>query len=174
MLKRISTRNSIIIALCITIICLGVAFCYLSVKKKTCTSKEIYDISIIEIKKSNVTKGGVVEPLATTELSNDSLTADFNITLTAPKDTVDYTVIIKNKGSVKAIINKVIEQPSYANEEATKSIYPAVISHNSIDGHILAPGEEISINISFQYLDTPNPLTINIPYQINILASASK
>ena len=88
---------------------------------------------------------------------------------------VSYTIIIENKGTIKAEITDLIETPSYTkNTEAMTSIYPVEISHLDIVGKILEPGEQLELTIVASYKPTVTPQTKNINYQLSVIAKSYK
>ena len=55
-----------------------------------------------------------------------------------------------------------------------KEIYPVKISHNDIVGKKLDPDEEVELTITAYFNYKEQAKKVNVPYQINILASSIK
>ena len=81
MKKLINVRNSVIIILCITIICMAIGFIVISVDytKKT---KENFSYSVIftKIKKLSSVKGSTSEPKGTVSINEDQAEIEMNNT----------------------------------------------------------------------------------------------
>lgn len=173
MKKNINIRNLIIVVLCITIICMGIGFAYLSVVlENKDKEKHVLDVSITNIKEETPIKGGMASPKGSKELKNDKKTIDFNFTLFTPQDELAYTITVKNTGTLDAKIEDIITYPNYLEDEnAKKTIYPITITHNDLSGKTLEPDEELEIKLVISYTPKGNIGQVTIPYQMTVLAS---
>lgn len=173
MKKTINIRNLIIIILCITIICMGIGFAYLSVVLENKNNENhVLDVSITKITEETPIKGGMISPQGQRELKNDRKTIDFTFNLFAPRDELSYIITIKNTGTLDARIEDIITYPNYLeNIEAASSIYPVTITHNSLKGKTLEPDEELQIKLVVSYSPKANSGQVTIPYQMTVLAS---
>lgn len=176
MLKMINIRNFIIIVLCITIVCMGVGFAYLSMKLRKCSvADKSYNVSIIKVNNGTSIKGGTTAPSGTSSIINGNKTVNFLFTMRNPKDALNYHIIIKNNGTIAAQIDNIIETPDYINDTTMSSkISPVKIEHNNIVGRVIKPEEEIDLTVKAIYGQTPTPTTKSINYQISILTSEVK
>lgn len=173
MKKTVNIRNLIIIMLCITIICMGIGFAYLSVVLETKNKEEhILDVSITKITEGTPIKGGMASPIGNKKLKNSNKTVDFNFTLFTPRDELTYTITIKNTGTLDAKIEDIVTCPNYLGDETTKmSIYPVTITHNDLSGKTLEPDEELQIELVVLYTPKNNIGQVTIPYQMTVVAS---
>ena len=172
----INIRNLIIVILCLTIISLGIGFAFLSVELEKRSDKNlIIDVAIVDVIQNTLIKGGELSPNATQTITESKNTISTTMNLYAPYDELSYTIIIENKGTIKAEITDLIETPSYTkNTEAMTSIYPVEISHLDIVGKILEPGEQLELTIVASYKPTVTPQTKNINYQLSVIAKSYK
>lgn len=176
MKKRVNIRNLIIVMLCITIVFMGIAFAYLSMRLSEQISKqELLEISITNIEEKTSIKGGITAPKATKELIDEGKTAKFHFTLNNPNDEIAYKLTIKNTGDVPAKIIRLISSPDYLKEQNFKSmIEPVVITHTNIENKKLKPNESIEVDLVITYNMSNNPKQICIPYQLTVLATNIK
>lgn len=174
--KKINVRNLIIIMLCITIICLGIGFVFLSTKLEEVTTKQnTFDIVFSKVEAKTAVKGGQNTPTGTNSITNQGSTVTFNLNLNVPYDELAYNIIIKNEGTLPAEIINILETPDYLNDaSAQQKIYPVTINHNDVIGKILAPGEETELRITATYNLIANPTPKKINYQLSLLATTPK
>lgn len=175
MKKTVNIRNLIIIMLCITIICMGIGFVYLSVilenKNK---EKPIFDVSITRVTEETPIKGGLLAPVGIREIKNDKKTVDFNFTMYTPQDELAYTITIKNTGTLSAKIEDIITYPNYLGDaKLRESISPITITHNELDGKVLEPEDELEIKLVISYNVGQNVGQVSIPYQMTVLATST-
>lgn len=168
----INIRNLIIIVLCATIVCMGVGFAYLSMRLENynITTKS-YDVGITKVTNGTSTKGGATSPTGTSSIINGDKTVNFSFSLTNPKDSLSYNIIIKNNGNIPARIDNILENPDINNLTVASSIAPIKIEHNNIVGRVIKANEELTLTISVSYTNTLTPEAKNINYQISILTS---
>lgn len=126
------TKNVVIIALCLTLIFMGVGFAALSqninIKATgTVSGKTAWDIHYASFALNE--KGGNAEdttPEATAGgvkyLDTAKTTATVTFTLTAPRDYVEYKGTITNFGSIDAKLNTYTSSFNTENEYVTKTI----------------------------------------------------
>lgn len=140
MKNKLKMKNRIIIVLCITIIMMGIGFCIVSMNLNEYTSKKQFDVSIRTVIPGTITKGGIKEPISSYKLENNNKTVDFYYELENMNDSVTYTVIIKNKGTIDAKIDNII----FSNNSNSNDIE---IKNNNLKNEILRSGEEEELNI---------------------------
>ena len=170
----INIRNLIIIALCITIISLGIGFAFLSIELEKHNEKNIsFEVSIVSVKPNTSIMGGMISPTATHVIADNKKTINSTINLFAPYDELSYIITIKNEGTIPAEIIDLIEMPNYLEDfEAKNSIYPVEINHMDIIGKTLEPGETLDLNVVASYRQTLTPEQKTINYRISIIASS--
>lgn len=174
MKKLFQIRNIIIIALCITIICLCFGFTYLSMKLENLTGdKNNFNLSFVKVTPRTPVQGGSKAPTGTSSISNSGKTVNMQFNLYSPYDELSYEITIRNEGTIPAEIINLVEVPDYINDsEQANEIYPVQISHNDIVGKKVNPGEEITLTILAYYSYKAQQVPIQIPYQISLLASS--
>ena len=174
MKKLIYIRNSIIIILCLTIVCMAVGFIVLSVdlkKEKSKTSS--FDVIFLSYEKTNSVKGGLVEPVGEVTILDHKKEADMNFVLSAVHDELTYVFTIQNTGTVPARIVDVIESPDYSIEKFKTGIYPVVISLSDIKGKVLDPLETTDLRVAVYYeTNSFTSQAISIPYKIGLITES--
>lgn len=174
MKKTVTTRNWIIVTLCITIIFMAIGFAKLSMQLEEKSNTEaIHDTSFITINPRTPVQGGTKVPTSTANITNSGQTINFEFQLYAPSDEISYRITIKNQGTIDAEIISLVEYPDYLNNKVlAQSIYPVEVKHNNIIGKVLSPGEETELNVAatFNYNGQAQP--IKVPYQITILTKS--
>lgn len=157
MRKMINIRNSIIILLCVTILCMAVGFIVLSVEFDKIKKEDIkYDVVIDSYSKVSSTKGGGIEPSGAVDVTSKRKEIEMEMTLNTAHDEVTYSILIKNEGNVDAVIVDLIESPDYKEVKFANMIDPVTINHNDIIGKELKPGEVVELKVNFYY----NPSTL--------------
>ena len=171
MKKMIDIRNSIIVILCITIICMCVGFAVLSVElKKEKDSTPVASIQFTDVKLSSSIKGSDKEPSGKIDIVKDGLSLDMLFTMNAINDELTYIANIANRGNVPIEIVDLLESPNYKDHSFKDLIAPVTISLSDIKGNIVPAGEEISLKIRVHY--APGKITSvkkTIPYKIGLL-----
>lgn len=126
------TKNVVIIALCLTLIFMGVGFAALSQNinieaKGTVSASTAWDVHYASFGFSE--KGGngadtTAEPTGENDKYLDAAktTAKVSFTLTAPRDYVEYKGTITNFGSIDAKLNTYTSSFNTNNEYVTKTI----------------------------------------------------
>lgn len=157
MKKMINIRNSVIIILCVTIVCMGIGFIVLSMKLED-MKNEVgkFDVSFRKVTKDSSTKGGNINPVGDVKIAAEGKELDMNFLLNTAHDELSYSVIVKNEGTLDAVIVDLIESPDYGNSKFNSMIDPVSITYNDIIGKELKPGEEVVLKITVFY----NPSTI--------------
>lgn len=117
------SKNIVIIALCITLIFMGVGFSALSQTltiNGTTTVSGRWDVRITDIKATSAfIAGAAAEDLTAynAELAEgstangvrfDATSATFNLNLAEPGDWVEYTVTVTNGGNIDATLNSIV------------------------------------------------------------------
>ena len=176
MKNTVNVRNLIIMMLCITIICMGIGFAYLSVKLDTKNNeKQIFDVSFTKIVAQTPVKGGFVSPTSASEIINDGKTLNMTFNLYTPQDELAYTIIVKNNGTLPVKITDVLAYPNYTEkEEIAKTISPIKISHNDISNKVLKPEEELEIKLVTTYTAEKNVGQMIVPYQLTLVTSSTE
>lgn len=173
MKKMISVRNGVIIALCMTIICMGIGFIVLSVElEKEKKEASFYDVSFATVEKVSSTKGGKVDPEGNIEILKSGKELDMKFTLNVAHDELAYDVSIKNNGTIPAEIVDLMGSPDYSSYNFSSLIDPVTITTNDIIGREIEPGEEINLRITLYY----NPSTLkgsrSFNYKLGLITKA--
>lgn len=171
MKKLVKTRNLIIIILCLTIICLGIGFAFLSMElTNTKNNNPEFALEFVKAEPRTPVKGGQKDPTVISSITNDNQTINMEFNLSSPRDEIGYKIIIKNNGTIPAEITNIVEKPDYILDSvAASTIYPVTISHNDVIGKVLNPGDEIELNILAIFDYNTMPVDIKIPYQLSII-----
>lgn len=176
MKKKIDVKNIIIVVLCITIIAMGIGFIVLSLGMEGLKNGEKkFDVRFSSFHKLSSIKGGVENPSGAFEIKNSGKVLDMNFLLYQEHDEVDYEVVVRNAGDMKAKIISLFASPDFSNSEVAKEILPVSIQISDISGKILDPGEETTIKISAFYHPGTNLKTskfIQVSGQLGILAES--
>ena len=130
----VTTRNWIIVTLCITIVFMAIGFAILSMQlDEKGNSKAVHDTSFVTINPRTPVQGGTKVPSSTASITNSGQTINFEFQLYAPSDEISYRITIKNQGTIDAEIINLVEYPDYLNNAASaQSIYPVEVKHNNI------------------------------------------
>ena len=174
MKSLINIRNLIIVALCITIIFLGIGFSILSIQlEEKSEDNLIFDVSITKVLQNTSIKGDIYSPNATHELSNNNKTITTKFNLYAPYDEVSYTITIENKGTITAEILDIIESPNYTTDTTNMlNISPVEITYYDVVGTILEPGETTEIKVVAAYKPTITVIPRNFTYSLTVLSES--
>ena len=117
MKKMIHIRNSVIIMLCVTIICMGFGFIVLSVRYKAETEKiSSYNVSFSDVRKSSSVRGSDIEPYGNIDITNNGLELDMSFVLNSSYDELSYIVTIRNSGTMPAEIVDIMASPNYQTD----------------------------------------------------------
>lgn len=159
MKNMIHIRNSVIIILCVTIICLGIGFSVLAIRLKSEKDK-VYsvDVSFVDISKSSSVKGSTIEPIGIAEVLNSQKELKFHFTLNSTHDEISYTAIIRNNGTLDAEIVDILESPDYHESSFEKTIYPVSITMSDLKGKVIPAGGEVELKIVAYY----NPASVAV------------
>lgn len=169
MKKMINIRNSVIIILCITIICMSVGFIVISIDYTKNKNKNLsYNVVFNTIKKTSSVKGSNIEPKGIVKINEDSTEIEMNITMNSPHDELSYIATIENKGTVPIEILDVFESPDYKLDSFKKLINPVTITLSDVEGKVIKPKETIDLKVVFYY-NTGNSGTKNFDYKIGLI-----
>ncbi|MCI6899098.1 MAG: hypothetical protein UE699_01420 [Bacilli bacterium] len=170
----VTTRNWIIVTLCITIVFMAIGFAILSMQlDEKGNSKAVHDTSFVTINPRTPVQGGTKVPSSTASITNSGQTINFEFQLYAPSDEISYRITIKNQGTIDAEIINLVEYPDYLNNAASaQSIYPVEVKHNNIIGKVLSPGEETELNVAATFNYNGQAMPIKVPYQITIITKS--
>lgn len=165
------SKNIVIIALCITLIFMGVGFSLLSQTLNingTTTVTGTWDIQITEAKAIEAYDTSAATPAVMTneseiatfldkcgdnEITLTSSTAvDFNVTLAQPGDYVVYQITVKNNGTINATLKTLTEEIERANEEASEPIKYTLTGIAQDDP--LNASQEVTFTIKAEYDST--------------------
>ena len=173
-MKKISIRNLLIVLLCSTIICMSIGFSITANKLQTLKNKkETFDVEFVKVVEETSLKGGIELPKGSNNITNKGQTLNLKFSLYSPSDELSYSVLIKNKGTLKAEIVDIIKAPDYVNDTKYKnSIYPVTIKTTDASGMILESGEERDIKITVTYNQTANITKKDISYQLSLLTKS--
>jgi len=162
-MKNINIKNSIILVLCITIICMGIGFVVLSIELKS-KQKEtsIFDIIYTDVEIVSSIKGAKKEPSGRINIKSNGKVLDMNFSLNNPNDELIYIVTIKNAGNISGEVIDIIESPEYSSKYMT-SIAPVKITYTDVKGKILEPDEEtqMKIKVTYDKIETPKKIVFN-------------
>lgn len=169
MKKMINIRNSIIIILCITIICMAIGFIIISIDytkklKKDCS----YDVLFTNIKKLSSVKGSNKEPTFKVNLNDNKEEIEMQITMNAPHDELSFITTIENKGTVPVEIIDIMESPDYNINTFKNIIDPVTITLSDIKGKTINPNETLNLKIVFYY-NNGNKGTKSFNYKIGLI-----
>ena len=172
--KLINIRNIIIVALCVTIIFLGIGFSVLSVELKEKSEENlIFDVAITNIVQNTSIKGDIYSPTAEHELSNNDKTLTTQLSLYAPYDELSYNITIENKGTITAEIIDIIESPNYTSDPTNMlNISPVEITYSDVVGTILEPNETTEIKVVVSYKPVINVIPRQFDYSLTVLAES--
>lgn len=152
MKKMINIRNSVIIILCITIICMAIGFIVVSIElKKQKDIKNSFNVEFTKIVKSSSVKGSTTEPIGLAQIDNNRHLIHMNFQLNATHDELIYTATIKNTGNIAAKIIDIIESPNYHDKQFSKLIDPITIQISELENRVLQPEEEVELKIIVYY-----------------------
>ena len=157
MLKRkmINIRNSVIIVLSITIICLVLGFIVVSLElRKEKEKNSSFNVIFSKIEKSSSVKGSTVEPKSSVTVDETKKVLHLNFELNAIHDEIIYEAKVKNTGTIPAKIVKLMQSPDYQKEEFAKTIKPITIQISDIEGKVINPKEEVELKIIVYYNST--------------------
>ena len=173
-MKKVSIRNLIIALLCLTIICLGTGFSFLSVKLETLESKkEIFDVVFTEVNGGTSVKGGGQEPIGLYSIDDDGHTLDMKFTLYNQLDELAYTITIENKGTMNAKIIDVVASPDYESDSRLVNlIRPIKLTTTDISGKVLAPNEETTLKVVAIFGQGSSNKTTTIPYKLSLIVAS--
>ncbi len=176
MLKTVNSRNLIIVILCIVIIALGIGFGCLSMDREREKNKsKSYDISISKVEVGTPIRGGSKVPEGSSEVINNNKTVNFTFNLLNPKDSINYNVVIKNKGDLTGKIDEILAVPDYIkNDVKKKALLPVAITQNDLKGKVLEKDEEVTLTITAKFLEGAPSIAKKINYQITILTSCTE
>lgn len=153
--KYIKIKNTVIAALCVTVILMAAGYVVLSIKLDTIRNeKSTFEIVIKKVKKVSSLKGGSKDPIGDVRISKSQMMVDMEFVLYEPHDEMTYEIIVQNRGTMDATITDVIATPDFNDLKIASSYDPLSLTISSIDGKILAPGEEATIKVSVIYNPT--------------------
>ena len=169
MKKMLSIRNSVIIILCITIICMSIGFIVISIDYTKNKKQDLsYNVVFDKIKKLSSVKGSNIEPKGIVKISNEQETIEMNITMNSPHDELSYIATIENKSTVPIEIIDIMESPDYKLPSFKKLISPITITLSDIKGNIINPNETLDLKIVFYY-NTGSTTPKTFDYKIGLI-----
>lgn len=174
MKKMINIRNSIIIMLSITIICMGIGFAVLSMQLSNKNEETPYfNVSFTKVKEEPSAKGGTIAPIGSHSITNNGKELTMQFTLNVPNDELAYSIVVKNEGNIPAEIVNIKETPDYTNDvNSANLIYPVTITRSDIIGKVLEPGEEETIKLMVLYNSSNTKKTKKFNYQLSLIAAS--
>ena len=169
MKKMINIRNSVIIILCITIICMAIGFIVISVDyTKNKNTDFSYSVVFNSIKKTSSVKGSNAEPKGEVSINDDSTEIDMHITMNSLHDELSFVATIENDGTVPVEILDIMESPDYKLDSFKKIIDPVKITLSDVKGKVIKPNETIELKIVFYYASQGNTPKI-FDYKIGLI-----
>lgn len=172
MKKMINIRNSVIIILCITIICMAIGFIVISVDYTKNKNLELsYNVVFNKIKKLSSVKGSNIEPKGEVKINDDSTEIEMKITMNSPHDELSYIATIENDGTVPIEILDIMESPDYKLDSFKKLISPVTITLSDVKGKVIKPNETLDLKIVFYYNSgSSSPKTFD--YKIGLITKS--
>ena len=173
-MKKIFFRNNVILALCITLICITIGFILLSLEWKNEKEKvSSFYVSFTKINTLSSIKGSSIEPNGKIEITNKGQALDMNFILNSASDELSYDAVITNHSSMTAEIIDLIDIPSYQDVDFQKKIAPVEISLSDIIGKVIPAGDSIHLNIKVQYPEKEGMTgKRNIHYKVVLLTKS--
>lgn len=169
MKKMINIRNSVIIILCITIICMSIGFIVISIDYTKNKKQDLsYNVVFEKIKKLSSVKGSNLEPKGIVKINDDSTEIEMNITMNSPHDELSFLATIENKSTVPIEILDIIESPDYKLPSFKKLINPVTITLSDVKGKVINPNETLDLKIVFYY-NTGDTTSKTFDYKIGII-----
>ena len=167
MKKQFSIQTIIIFVLSIAIISMAIGFIVINNKLKTEEKvKEKYEVKINKVIKNNVINGS--KKIVNTEYNiiDSNKTVELSMNFKDKNDSISYTVIIKNTGTLPAKIDNVIERTNFDTRLLS-------IKYNDIIGDVIEPKDEIELNVD---INVPNKkiFSKDLIYKLTILTSNIK
>lgn len=165
MKKMLRMRNSIIVILCFTIICMAIGFSLLSIKlEKIKKEKPNFNIMFEKVIVNDNTKSN-------SKCSNSIINSSKEVYMNCLLDEgyqLSYSVVIKNVGNMDAQIISVVENVLSSNS----STFPVKIKHSDLGGEVLKPNEEATLDVSFNYPKGSLGVPQNFNYSLFLVASS--
>ena len=148
-------RNIMIASLCCFLVFMGIGYALLTqilTINGTATLTGSWNIYIQSM--SLRSKSATAESLKAEVDANDPTKASFDLTLLKPGDYVEYDVVVKNEGTVNAVLRKLEPTINSGNMDT-------LLTHTMIQGQILKAGEttEFTLKIRFDERATKLPQT---------------
>ena len=167
MKKQFSIHIIIIFVLSIAVISMAIGFIVINNKLKTEEKvKERYEVKISKVIKNNVINGS--KKIVNTEYNiiDGNITVELSMNFKDKNDSISYTVIIKNTGTLPAKIDNVIERTNFDTRLLS-------IKYNDIIGDVIEPKDEIELNVD---INVPNKkiFSKDLIYKLTILTSNIK
>ena len=174
-MKNINTiRNSLIIILCCTVVCMGIGFIVLSMQlKKEKDKEDSFRVVFTKIEKTSSVKGSNRDPEGKVEITDHGLSLNMEFHLTAFYDELTYVATIHNDGTIPAEVVGITESPNYSEERFQKMISPVAITTSDLQGKIIPAGGDTTLKITVFY--SPSGETASnktIPYKIGLLTKS--
>ena len=174
MKKLINIRNSVIIILCITVICMAIGFIVVSIElKKQKEVENSFNVVFTKIKKSSSVKGSTIEPIGEAKVNQNKHQLNMNFKLNAIHDELVYVATIKNIGTIPAEIIDVVETPNYQEEKFAKIISPVTIQLSEMENKVLQPDEETELKIIIYYNPSSENSKKEFDYSLSLLTKSA-
>lgn len=152
MKKLINIRNSVIIILCITIICMAFGFIVISMELKTEKDRvPSFQVVFSKIEKISSVKGSTIEPVGNADIDENGSKLYLQFELNAVHDELIYLATIRNNGTIPAKIVDIMKSPDYEKETFSKMIQPVTIQLSDYQNKIIQPNEEMDLKIIVYY-----------------------
>ena len=161
-MKNRKKRNLIIISLACLLVFMGVGYAVLSTTlsiKGAASLTGKWDIHIESIE-ATTTNGTATSETPT--LSENKLGASFDATLKKPGDYVEYTIVVKNAGSIPAMLTEL--KPTITGED----IDDIILTHTMIHGQILKENASTTFTLRVLFDDRATDVVTNAKATIDI------
>ena len=137
-------RNIIIGSLCCLLVFMGIGYALLS---QTLNINGIANLTgkwKIYIDSITVKEVGGSAKSNTAEVSEDKLAANFDVELLKPGDYVEYDVVVKNEGTINAVLRELIPTINSGNMDT-------LLTHSIIQGQILKAESETKFTLKIRF-----------------------
>ena len=172
MKKMINIRNSVIIILCITIICMAIGFIVISIDYTKHKNIDLtYSVIFDKVKKLSSVKGSNTEPKGIVKISENQSEIEMNITMNSVHDELSYIATIENNSTVPIEIVDIMESPDYKLDSFKKLINPVTVTLSDVKGKVIKPNETLDLKIVFYY-NTGSTGSKTFDYKIGLITKS--
>ncbi len=159
-------KNAIIGGLLAIVFVMSVGYAAFATSLNINGSASISTTWDVHIKSINATSGASFNDATKTSIGQDGLSANFGVKLVSPGDTITYTIVVANAGSVDAKLDNIkfdVTQDENAEKDSNGNVVdPFIYSYNGIsindastssNAGYLAAGSEKSFTVTVKFND---------------------